>query len=140
MMAKEKTTIKMVIPIVPKAQRRARAGNGRVFKDPRQKAEERTIEAFLVEHRPGSPLDGPVSLVVNAMLPIPKSWSKKKAMAKSGEIWPTGRPDLDNITKNIKDCLTRMRFWEDDNQVVLLNARKSYAENPRWEVEVKEVE
>ena len=53
-----------------------------------------------------SPLmNGPLSLVLDVRCAIPTSWSKKKqAAALAGEVWPTGRPDLDNIVKLYADA------------------------------------
>ena len=83
---------------------------------------------------------GPVFLGVRAYLPIPSSKPKKwKASALAGEIRPTIKPDLDNLLKHLKDCLTTMRFWEDDRQVVeyLPGTGKYYSDSPRWEIEIR---
>ena len=56
----------------------------------------------------------------------------------AGEIGHTVKPDVDNLSKQLLDAMTRLRFWEDDRQVVELVARKWYDENPRWVVEVSE--
>lgn len=43
--------------------------------------------------------------------------------------YPTGRPDLSNMAKLAEDALTS-RAWEDDDQVVRLEARKAFAARP----------
>jgi Holliday junction resolvase RusA-like endonuclease len=76
------------------------------------------------------PLTGPLSLNVEAFLPVPRSWSKKKQrMAIAGLVRPTGRPDLDNIIKST-DALNAV-VWNDDTQVVDVRASKSYSDKPR---------
>src|SRR5262245_3449767 len=76
------------------------------------------------------PLTGPLSLTVEAFLPVPRSWSKKKQrMAIAGLVRPTGRPDLDNIIKST-DALNAIT-WGDDTQVVDVRASKRYSDKPR---------
>lgn len=136
-------TVKMTIPIVPKAQMRARHGvvNGfsRTYKDPKQAKEEQVLMACLVQFVPAVPLDGQLLLGVKAFLPIPASKPKIwKASARSGIIRPTVKPDLDNLLKHVNDCLTMLRFWQDDKQVVgfLPHTGKYYSDKPRWEIEI----
>jgi Holliday junction resolvase RusA-like endonuclease len=84
-------------------------------------------------------MDGPLVLGVKAFLPVPKSKPKKfRAAALAGSIRPTVKPDLDNLLKNIKDCMTSMNFWNDDRQVVqyLPGTGKYYGLSPRWEIEL----
>lgn len=133
-------TLRFILPIIPTAQQRARhTRTGRAYKSTEQEANERTLEAVLIRHRPEKPLSGPVSLVFTACMPIPASVSKKsRAAMQAGEIGHTVKPDVDNLSKQLLDAMTRLRFWEDDRQVVELIARKRYDESPRWEVEVSE--
>ena len=51
----------------------------------------------------------------------------------------TKKPDLDNLTKQLKDAMTRLQFWSDDRQVVRIACEKRYGEQGRWEVCVREV-
>ena len=77
-----------------------------------------------------------LSLEIKFYMPIPESWSKKKkAMAISGELFPTTKPDLDNIVKSIKDGMNEIVF-HDDSQVVQLIATKVYSEEPKAEIKV----
>lgn len=133
------------IPIVPTAQKRARHGvrNGHAcaYKCKEQERDERTIEAFLAMHAPGTPMSGPILLGVRCYLPVPKSKPNRwKEDAIMGIVRPTTKPDMDNMLKQIKDCMTRMRFWEDDKQIVeyLPGTGKWYSDRPRWVVEVME--
>jgi Holliday junction resolvase RusA-like endonuclease len=136
--------VKIIIPIIPRGQRRARhAVRGKfsqTYKDPKQRHEEEALMALLAEYQPQEPFAGALMFGFKAYLPIPKSKSKKwKVAAAAGEIRPVVKPDLDNLAKHVKDCLTTMRFWEDDNQVVeyLPGSGKYYSDHPRWEIEIR---
>jgi len=128
------------LPIIPTAQQRARhTRTGRAYKSSAQEAAERTLEAVLLPYKPERPLCGSVRLVFTACMPIPASTSKKRRAAmQEGKIGHTVKPDVDNLSKQLLDAMTRLRFWEDDRQVVELVARKRYDESPRWVVEVSE--
>lgn len=76
-----------------------------------------------------APLDGPLSVDIVVKVPIPQSWPKKRRQAAiDGEIWPTGRPDLDNIMKHVDAC--NLVVWVDDAQIVDARMRKIYSEKP----------
>ncbi len=132
--------MKFTIPIIPKAQMRVRfAQGGRTYKAKGQKMAEESIMTFLARYQPEQPMDGPLVLGVKAYLPVPKSKPQKfRKAALTGSIRPTVKPDLDNLLKNIKDCMTSMNFWNDDRQVVqyLQGTGKYYSLHPRWEVEL----
>lgn len=84
-------------------------------------------------------LNGALEANVNAYFKIPKSASKKKGTDMSaGLIRPVKRPDLDNIVKAIFDSLNNIAF-DDDSQVVELTVAKKYSDNPRVEVNLKEI-
>ena len=84
-------------------------------------------------------LDGAISQTVNAYYPIPKSTSKKKRLLMiEGKIRPTVKPDYDNIEKNFSDALESIAF-NNDNQIVSSRFDKWYSENPRCEIELKEL-
>lgn len=86
------------------------------------------------------PINGPVATEIEFYYPVPRSWSKKeKDKALSGEIFPTVKPDIDNVVKGIFDSLNKIA-WEDDNRVVALITRKYYSTNPRIVIKVWEVD
>ena len=135
--------LKFVLPITPTTQARprvtVRGKFAHAYKTADQKANERSLEACLLQYQPATPLSGPVVLEFVAALPISRSDSKKTVQAKlNGEIAPTKKPDLDNLTKQLKDAMTRMQFWHDDSQVVCLRCDKIFAESGYWEVLVYE--
>lgn len=133
------------LDIVPTAQARARHSYvkalGRVVahKSGSQRDNERTLESMLLPHKPATPLAGPVGIAVRCYFPIPASVSRKKREGMAG-AYHTKKPDTDNLLKQVLDCLTRLRFWEDDKQVVHMVASKKYSEIPRWEIEIQDLE
>jgi len=66
-------------------------------------------------------LEGPIKLGVSFILPRPKSLPKKVQ-------WHVKKPDLDKLIRAVCDSLTGI-MWQDDSQVVTVQATKSYAAN-----------
>lgn len=80
--------------------------------------------------------DAALGMLVTAYKPIPKSTSKKKRVLMLGNIiWPTKKPDWDNVGKIVCDALNKIAFC-DDTQIVDGRVIKRYAEQPRVEVEI----
>lgn len=76
-------------------------------------------------------LDGPLRLHVYAELAIPASWSRRKRDgAILGIIRPIGRPDLDNIVKQVKDAFNGV-VYVDDSRVCVMVSRKLYGVQPK---------
>lgn len=88
----------------------------------------------------GEPLETPLKITVKAYFGLYKSYTKKRREAcLSGQEVPTKKPDIDNIVKGIMDSLNGV-IYHDDKQVIQLVAFKAYAEKPRVEVTVEELE
>jgi Holliday junction resolvase RusA-like endonuclease len=89
----------------------------------------------------GRPLiDGAVSVNLFLDCQVPASWSQKKQrMALAGDLYPTTKPDADNVLKAICDGLNGVA-WRDDVQVVDVRMRKRYAATPCVRVELWAVE
>ena len=141
--------MKLIIPIEPKAQMRTEPSvirladgtyRGGTHKKAKQRSREETLKAFLALHQPETPFEGPLLFGLKAYLPMPKMSREKTAQALAGVLRPTTKPDLDNLIKQIKDCLSQMRYWGDDKQVVgyLPHTGKYYSDQPRWEIEIVE--
>lgn len=81
----------------------------------------------------------PLAVSITAFYEVPKSYSKKKKQEMlDGQLYPTKKPDIDNIAKCVLDALNKLAY-RDDTQVVRLHTEKHYAEIPRVEVEIREV-
>lgn len=127
-------TIHITIPGVPIPKHRPRRSKwGGMYSD--QKDEEKAwkqsaVVQFYRQRRCMGLLDGPISLVCQFFMPIPKSLSK----CNRAYLPPhTKKPDLDNLVKWVKDCLNKIA-WDDDAQVDSITATKRYDDVPRTEV------
>lgn len=81
----------------------------------------------------------PLAVDIIAFYEVPKSYSKKKKQEMlDGQLYPTKKPDIDNIAKCVLDALNKLAY-RDDTQVVRLHTEKHYAEIPRVEVEIREI-
>jgi Holliday junction resolvase RusA-like endonuclease len=82
------------------------------------------------------PTEAAVVIAIDVACPIPQSFSKKKrASALAGEIYPTTKPDIDNIAKIVADALNAI-VWKDDKQIVRALLAKHYSERPHLRVSV----
>jgi len=77
------------------------------------------------------PIEGPVAMLVEFLMPIPKSMPKKfhRLVGEGGLAWHEKKPDWDNCLKFVKDCLNGLA-WKDDNQVVMVFGWKRYSLSP----------
>ncbi|WP_041848247.1 RusA family crossover junction endodeoxyribonuclease [Caldibacillus thermoamylovorans] len=135
--------IKFTVYGEPIAQGRPRAttinGHVRMYDPKKSRDYKNYIRLAASEHKPEKLLEGPLSMKVKIYRPSLKSFSKKKAeMAEKGKLRPVTKPDTDNYVKAIKDALKSV-IWKDDSQVVELHASKYYSQNPRIEIEIKEL-
>ena len=72
------------------------------------------------------PADEPVQVYIRAFELVPKSFSKARTeKALDGRMFPTKKPDCDNIIKIICDALNGVAY-HDDKQVVRVSCRKEY--------------
>ena len=124
--------ISFIVPGVPVAKGRARSAvtkSGRTvhYTPAKTRTYERTVAWVATGEMCGrQPLSGPLELTLRFTLPIPNSWPKwKRERALTGGIRPTGPPDLDNLSKAIKDGLNGV-LWGDDSQVCVTHSEKRY--------------
>lgn len=81
---------------------------------------------------------GPISLKLEFVMPIPKSTSKKRMKQPGWKPYHIKKPDLDNLIKFVKDCLTQF-VWRDDSQVCIVEAHKGYGTEPETQISVYEI-
>lgn len=114
----------------PRGKGRPRFGNGRTYTDAKTQNYEAALRIAAMDAMGRrKPLDGPVVMEIEARVPVPESWSKKRReQALSGELKPTKKPDLDNIMKTT-DALNQVVFV-DDKQVIKAVVSKIYHEAP----------
>lgn len=81
-----------------------------------------------------------IEMEITAYFSIPKSASKvRKRKMLLDWIRPTKKPDLDNIAKTIADSLNKIAYV-DDSHITDMTVRKRYAEIPKVEVTIREIE
>jgi Holliday junction resolvase RusA-like endonuclease len=80
-----------------------------------------------------------VELWLDINLQNPASWSKKRQqMAAAGQIAPTGKPDIDNVQKCVKDGMNGV-VWRDDALVIEVRVSKRYSTAPGVCVSVEQL-
>ncbi|MBS7811192.1 RusA family crossover junction endodeoxyribonuclease [Roseococcus pinisoli] len=115
----------------------ARGGRPRAYTDTKTATAENWVKCCALEVAPPAPLAGALALAVEVVVRVPASWPKgMRALALSGLLRPTSKPDLDNVIKLIADALNGV-IWEDDKQIVEVRARKSFGDAPRAVLEVR---
>lgn len=137
--------ISFTVPGTPVAKGRpkfARRGNFVKAYTPEKTANYETLVGWYAKEAMGDDynlMEGPLKVEIFATVEIPASWSKKKReMALNGDIYPTTKPDLDNLCKGLLDAMNGI-VYADDKQVVILEARKIYGSIPRVFVQVEKV-
>ena len=103
------------------------------FRKPSVQALRNELTLKMNRYRPKQPSEKPIRLTVILYFDIkqPKNlWGTYK----------TTKPDCDNYVKEIKDVMTNLRFWKDDNQVADLRVVKYYAEKGTIFIRLEELE
>lgn len=86
------------------------------------------------------PTDKPLKVKIISYYEVPRSASKKKKLQMlHNEIFPTIKPDTDNIAKSILDSLNGIAYL-DDKQVVKLEVEKYYSQVSSVSVMIEEIE
>ena len=103
-------------------------------------------EAVTIEgkqHRPDTPMDGPIALALEFGLRRPKSHygtgKNAHSLKKNAPDWHTNIPDLDNLEKTIMDVLTQLSYWHDDRQVCIKNTSKKWARIPGVRTSINQI-
>ncbi len=127
--------VNVFVPGTPKPQPRPRAfarkmGNGayaaRCYDAGTAEGWKSAIASTLREHLPASPLTGPVSVSLMFIFPRPKGHRGKTGLKDSAPWAHTQRPDVDNLSKAVLDCMTTIGVWADDGQISGLNVWKAW--------------
>lgn len=127
--------VSFVVPGEPQGKGRPRIGkmgnHARMFTPTKTVAYEGLVALAAQDVMQGRELlQGAVLVEMKIFVSIPQSMSKKrKTLALAGEIFPTKKPDIDNVEKAIFDAINGV-VWKDDVQVVDVFKRKRYGETP----------
>ena len=127
------------VPGNPQGKARARTGKGFSYTPEKTVLYENLIkQCFMALENKQTFFDKePLEMYITAYFPIPKSTSKKDLeRIKKKELFPTKKPDADNIAKVICDALNGIAY-NDDTQIVKLEIRKQYTtEEPKVVVSI----
>lgn len=106
--------------------------NGKpVFYEPSElKAAREKLMAYLAPHRPAQKMRNAVRLRT--------MWCFPKGRHEDGEYKAT-KPDTDNLQKLLKDCMTKLNYWQDDALVASELVEKFWAEQPGIYIEIEEL-
>lgn len=110
--------------------------DGRVFLGHDKKGTEtqNDLMTMLLPYQPKEPLQGALILKVDWIYPWRTSEPKKNKV--NGLMPCITKPDCDNLSKQLQDCLTKLRFWEDDAQVFQLIFSKYYGDYSGIDIEI----
>lgn len=114
-------TVEVDMAPVPKGRPRF-TSQGRVYTPKRTRNAEDAVVWGIGDQAPEEPFSGALAVRIIYYIERPKSVPKKKRK------WPSVRPDLDNYNKLILDAGNKLGLWNDDAQIVKLNATKLYAD------------
>ncbi len=125
--------------IVGKERPRVNTYTYMVYTPNRTKEYEKLIQQyFKIKYPNHETLLGRLSVEIIAYMKIPKNTSKKKSNEMiEGNISPTKKPDIDNITKSVLDAMNKFVF-KDDNQISKLAVEKRYGETEKVYIKVEE--
>lgn len=118
------------IPGEPQGKARARTVKGHSYTPQKTVLYENLIKTcFLAAENKETYFDKePIEMYINALYPIPKSTTKKdRERIARKELFPTKKPDADNIAKVVCDALNGIAY-HDDTQIVKLTIRKLYTD------------
>lgn len=129
------------VPGVPIAQPRIKAtaigGYARVYTPKTADAYKASVAIAFKTAYGGNPIDGPVRIEIEFVMPRSKSmiWKKREMPSE----WHTKKPDIDNLAKAAMDALYGLA-WIDDSQVCSLVIAKRIAsgtESPSTVIKIK---
>lgn len=130
----------------PVAQGRPRAGKSfdgtLVMFDPAKSRDYKRYVAMIAsQHKPPALLTTAVTLTVKVYRPIPSKYMTKPKLAQieRGTLRPTSKPDLSNYIKGVEDAIESIILKNDSQVVDYSGSGKWYSDNPRIEIEIREL-
>ena len=141
-MTREYKAIVLGEPVAQGRPRFSRQGGFMRAYDPDKSREyKKYVRLVAAQDAPAVPVTGAVVLSLKIYRAVPKSMSKRKREAAlAGQLRPTTKPDVSNVLKGVEDALKGL-WYADDSQIVGYGEiGKWYAERPRIEVTMTEVE
>ena len=139
----ERLNLSFVVPgpCIPQGRPRAgKRGKKIIMYDPKESKDyKRYVSLIARQHAPKKPYEGELSVHLKIYRQIPKSTTKKdRALYLEGIKRPVVKPDNTNYAKGIEDALNGI-IYKDDSQIVDLQVSKFYSDNPRVEINIKDI-
>jgi Holliday junction resolvase RusA-like endonuclease len=134
-----KLPISFTIPGEAQGKGRARStATGRHYTPAKTRNNEAFIKLCAMQAMGSDPpITGACRVKILVMVGIPKSTSKKKEQQMlNGFIFPTKKPDCDNILKSVLDACNGI-VYVDDVQVIRVEVQKAYSSQPMTEVYIQ---
>jgi Holliday junction resolvase RusA-like endonuclease len=132
--------LSLIIKGKPISQKRHRHTKKGFTYDPSKPEKKEFISK--IEKKPKKPFKGYIHLQVYFYIPYPKKYyrtGKYSDQLKDGApYYCIARPDVDNYLKFVMDCLNGI-MYEDDSQVVNVEATKMYSTEPQTIIIIKEM-
>lgn len=113
--------LSMVPPTVTHQEKKISMIRGKtvVYEPPELKSARAKIMGALAPHAPENPLDGPLRMIVKWCFPVVEG-------KHDGEYKYT-KPDTDNLSKMLKDCMESLGFFVNDSRVASEIVEKFWA-------------
>lgn len=131
----------IVLPGNPLAKQRHRSflRHGHIASYDPQHKEKDSVTALIKQQTTNAPSNAASAfhVSVNFYLPLASSRCKRDMVSALWLNQIVGKPDLDNLAKFYLDAANGI-LWHDDKQIISLNLRKRYSENPRTEITAME--
>jgi Holliday junction resolvase RusA-like endonuclease len=124
----------------------SRTGKHRVFnfKDGKQAAREKDLLSFIRPYQPKELWTGPLKLCVDIVFEIPDNWPKWKqellgfTETQNPNIWPTRKPDGDNMVEMIQQVMIGV-IYRDDAQICIYEVKKSFGLEEGWQIKIQQI-
>ena len=120
----------ITFPIAPVVASRARVTRWATFFPKKYQAFRDEFKELLTNYD-ATPVDDLLYVKIDFHVQMAKSWSKKKTKEKDGELCDNNA-DIDNYIKATLDSLEG-KYYANDNQIVMIRARKYWSTNGRIE-------
>jgi hypothetical protein len=125
------TVIVFTIPGIARGKQRPRATRtGRVYTPKETVNQEAYIKMLAATAMRGfAPLVGPLEATFSISVAIPKSFTRQQRnLIDEGKLYPTSKPDIDNVVKLLCDAMNGV-VYGDDKQIVDLFVSKVYEDS-----------
>lgn len=128
------------IYLVPKATPRPRLGKHGVFYVSGAANNKKIFQKYVINRKDITLITTPTKFYCTSYFPIPNSMNPvEKLCAELGFIYPTSKPDWDNVAKAYCDMVQGILLY-DDSLVVEGVSKKRYSFKPRIEITLKYME